>query len=451
MKASKRKKINNLDTKVVLILAIFLIAILLWEFLYDSASQEAKEFYSYASNTEINRNGAFALYAIAAPVSHPDPFQWAVNEYAVENKMPRRLQWEKEINLIAKELFKENKSPITSEKFKIEIPTYKYIDCHFPSLIEYDIDENCFSPQQLLELLDSNEIALKRYINAIQFTEIDSYSGPQIGPEALNANKLFVLQMWQKRSELTDEDLQLVSRNLVFWMQNTNKNILSTIPFAISSINASYAMTLFHEINLLYPELLNIYIASKKEVVNDDDIQEWYDRMAIGEYKVLSRELCLNKKFEFDQDTCQDLFISLVKPLRTINYLYKNRPKLNKCKKFERSNNKFAVLKSLLRPGNFHGRIVAIHLLNSSYIGLCDLEENYIVRKKINDLLRLATTLKPLKLKKYEVKNFISSKSELIQIWNSDSGYSWNEETGIMSFTTEKKFGSRTYQFKIVD
>ena len=74
-------------------------------------------------------------------------------------------------------------------------------------------------------------------MNAIQYTEVDSYSGPQIDLDALKVNKLFVLQMWQKRPELTVADLQLISRNLVYWMQNTSKNTLSTISFAISSVN----------------------------------------------------------------------------------------------------------------------------------------------------------------------------------------------------------------------
>ena len=196
-------------------------------------------------------------------------------------------------------------------------------------------------------------------------------------------------------------------------------------------------MTLFHEINLLYPELLDIYIASEKNVINVDDIQEMYDRIAMAEYKFLARELCLNKKFEFDQNICQDLSTYLVKPLRTINYFYNNRPKLKKCRNFERSKYEFTNLKAILRPGNFHGRIVGINLHNDSYTGLCDLTENYIVRKKINNLLKSASILKPLKLNKHEITKYISSKSELIQIWNSDSGYIWNEETGIISFATD--------------
>ena len=102
MKATKRTNLKKLDIKVILMLGIFLVAFVLWDFFYDSASQEAIDFYSYSSKTEIDKNGAFALKAIAAPVLHPDPFRWAVNEYAAETKMPYRLQLEKDLNAIAK-------------------------------------------------------------------------------------------------------------------------------------------------------------------------------------------------------------------------------------------------------------------------------------------------------------------------------------------------------------
>lgn len=434
-----------------------------FEFRVDIGSEEAFDFFELKRQIEPHENGAFALAGLEAPKSHEDFILWAKEKYKRNRNKTYRRYSSEQMEIAAQRLIdshngKELAPPPLREVEDFRWPEEpKHFVCWFPGHVaDARFDESCISDKELEQLIVQNLFFLDRYREAISYRNVDFYSGPSAPNLAITINKLFVIEMWSRRKSLNFDDLVLISRNLAYWKKITDQNLLSTIELAGSLINYRLALSLFHELTALYPELLDTYIELEGEFQAALINQDLYDRIARAEYQIIARELCINAEFEFEQAHCKDLSPRLMKPKRSVALMYQRRPIFDKCSNpiEDDSESEFEEeylwkILTWIRPGNLQGRAY-VYNIYGNFFNFCSILDSY---KKINDaigLFKLGADLISLNYSKYELSTYLSSKPELLKVKDSHALYEWDELHGAIKYIENSEYGSRTYEIVVI-
>ncbi len=454
----------NKQYLVSILIAALLIAgvsIFYFEFYVDVGSRESIEFFTYTSHIEKEENGAFALASIGAPEFVENPLVWAHQRFESTQNVTHRERMRAQFEIMAQRIINHQNGqelpplPEAQEDFR-EPENNKHFACWMPGYRSTEnMDRNCISKGEFVQLISDNDFFLRRYRKAIQYEAADFNAGPAIDFLTISVNKLFISKIWFNRNSLKSDQLRDVIRNLAFWKNITDKYPQSSLSFMISLLHYRLSLVLFFEVSALYPEILTQFVEEEGEFKIGEINQNLYDRFAKSAYLEVAKELCINKEFEFKSEYCHDISQLFFKVKRTVQLMYENRPIYDQCLK---SISKASIedpyadfklkLRSWLRPGNYQGRVLVYYIYNSSF-DFCKTLKIYQTTNELIGLFKLHSKIMSIRTSKKEIGLYFSENPDELKIEGSNRVYEWDAANEVIRYVEQSEYGNRVYEMHV--
>jgi len=441
-------KLINKSAYYYFALVAFVSALVYFEFIYDVYPADEVSFFSMASPSEGNEKLTSLLYGLNAPDSVSNIQDWG---------------YEKKISEIGgAAVNKFNRAAESSGKgregnpFEAEI-NIKFIDgpyhhlCWQPSGEAYK--NNCINRNDLSELLVSNEMILSRYEKLItdQENNFDTYLN--LRASLIEISKQLSIKIWLKKESMSHDDLKLVSWFLYFWKSVIDNSYLDGVDFNVALVNYGIAIRLFHSTVLRYPQILNLYRKSFGEFEPLPIEQSLMDRIAIADFLMIDKTLCLRERFEANttRSKCNEsIDLAFLKQGRTIRLMYDIRPQISQCNYLEKLENielidsPWVKIKALARPGNYIGRLYALGIFVKPG-SICSSINAYKFYNELFGLYQLYLNLKSLGYTEADIDEIKRSDPALFKIPNSTDYYEWNSSTKAIILRREGPYGEKIY------